>query len=314
MYQIFRCYVFALLLLFIVCNNACAPESSPVRLDFAAALDRLKTIEKLVLEKNEVEAREQISSLKRSLPDSFPLKISKPFSPHSFQDLLMKDTRAIKNVGSSQIADLWSNFLTALDGRHFFHENVNVVLNTDVLRSVLKGDEPKLNARLLTDFSTVTAKEQREINNISLESFWQPSFLYSADPNISSVRSTGIVMVKHDDVLVGFLQFENHLASDKKVNLKSPSDLVNVTPKTPGYVSSVARLASYSGFDIGKMMFDEFFNYARKNGIKDSYLFVRTDNDSAITLYKNVGYEIVATLPGYYRTPPADANVMHKKI
>jgi ribosomal protein S18 acetylase RimI-like enzyme len=284
------------------------------KLDFAGTLDLLAKIEKSLAKSDETHAEELILAFNNSLKSSFPLEIPRPFSTHSLQDLLMKDTRACKESQFVRLTASWDKLLKNLDGRILYHGIINLSINTKVAQAILHGNEPKLTTELMGNFTTFTDNELKKINYISIESFWQRAFLYQSDPGISEKLGTSAAMVKNGNEIVAILEFQNQLISPKAVNLGSVDDLINVIPKTPGYVSSVGRLAAYARFGIGDMMFKEFFTYARANGIRESYLHVRNDNFPAINLYKDLGYKIVANIPNYYRDPSADAHVMLKVL
>jgi ribosomal protein S18 acetylase RimI-like enzyme len=303
-------------------QSGCGPEqgfqapsvSQHIALDSISALKQLGDIEKSLAASDSARALQLINTFQAALPTSFPMNIAKPFFPHSFQDQLMKDTRIIQKGHFSKVGESWQKLLEALEGHLFYHDNIKIAIDTKIARSVLKGIDPVLTTEFFDDFTTVTSTQLQEINDISIESFWAPAFLYVSDPGISKQQGTGLVLVKNETKIVGVLEFQNHLISKKTINLGSINDLAYVVPKTPGYVGSVGRLASYARFGIGNKMFAEFFQYAITHGIEESYLHVRNDNPSAINLYQSLGYQIVADIPNYYPDPPADAHVMWKKF
>lgn len=322
-YSTLRLFVLLLAMLQVACGQPeestrpletiTKPSPAASKLNFAEALERLTKLEKSLASWDSAESLTFVNDLKQSFEASFPLEIPVPFALHSFQDLLMKDTRAIKSKGDKQLITAWQALLDAINQKKAFHGIYEFPVDTKVLSLVLSGAEPKLTTELREDFTAFTEAERKERNSISLESFWQPAFLYHSNSGHSAEQDTGAILITDDSTMVGLLEFKNKLATPKAVDLNKESDLVNVVPNTPGYVSSVGRRAAYARFDIGKLLFAKFFDYARANHIAQSYLHVREDNDAAINLYKSLGYKIMATVPRYYQTkPPIGAYVMRK--
>ncbi len=60
---------------------------------------------------------------------------------------------------------------------------------------------------------------------------------------------------------------------------------------------SIGNLKAYWGLGIGKMMFEELITVAKQHGITQLELNVFEGNDSAIGLYKKMGFEVVAERP-----------------
>lgn len=53
----------------------------------------------------------------------------------------------------------------------------------------------------------------------------------------------------------------------------------------------------YTGLGIGKIMIEEVCSIAKEVGIEQIELEVATNNRNAISLYKKMGFEKIATLP-----------------
>lgn len=286
------------------------------KINYAGALERLEALEKSLHASDAEKSLALIDELKKSFAISFPMDLPKPFSLHSLQDLLMKNTRAIKDKQKMALTTAWQNLLHQLDKQLFRHDTLKFLLDISVLNSVLSGTEPQLLTQLHEDFSSLrTAEQRKERDSISLESFWQRAFLYNSGSGYTSEQDTGAVVVTDGGKMVGILEFKNNLAAPRPIDLTSQRDLTDGISKTPGYVSSVGRRAAYARFDVGKKMFSEFFKYAKDKHIAESYLHVRADNSAAIKLYESLGYKEVATVPGYYSANPRiDALVMLKKF
>jgi ribosomal-protein-alanine N-acetyltransferase len=57
---------------------------------------------------------------------------------------------------------------------------------------------------------------------------------------------------------------------------------------------------------------ERLFAFSEEKGILSIALEVRTANDAAISLYKELGFVIEGKRPRFYRDPPDDAFVMVK--
>lgn len=68
-----------------------------------------------------------------------------------------------------------------------------------------------------------------------------------------------------------------------------------------GHVVSVAVLENFRGAGLGKALVEEALSGMKQRGCSEAYLEVRVSNDTAINLYKKLGFETVATHHGYYR-------------
>lgn len=315
--------IFWLILFVLTIFAGCGPEQEPTpslatsypvatKIDFNGALERLENLEKSLSLKSGPENIALINNLTESFAISFPLEVDKPFSLHSLHDLIMKNTRAInKATLHADLKPAWEKLLNTVEQKNITHGSLRFPIDTKVARLVLSGGEPTLVTKLRNDFTTFTNAELKERNSISEESFWQNAFLYDSSSGVSKEQDTGAVLIFNEGTIIAVLEFKNQLATVKPIDLNSQKDLINIVPKTPGYVSSVGRRAAYARFGIGEKLFNQFFAYARANGIGESYLHVREDNISAINLYKSLGYLKVAEVPGYYQGT-VNAHVMKK--
>ena len=82
------------------------------------------------------------------------------------------------------------------------------------------------------------------------------------------------------------------------------------------YIMTLGCLAPYRRLGIGTHMLKHVMEIVEKDGNYDSIvLHVQVNNDTALSFYKNFGFEIVETKEAYYkRIEPADAHVLEKKI
>jgi len=82
------------------------------------------------------------------------------------------------------------------------------------------------------------------------------------------------------------------------------------------YIMTLGCLAPYRRLGIGTKMVEHVLNVVSKDGNYDSvFLHVQINNESAISFYRNFGFDVVETKQNYYkRIEPADAYVLEKKL
>jgi ribosomal-protein-alanine N-acetyltransferase len=66
---------------------------------------------------------------------------------------------------------------------------------------------------------------------------------------------------------------------------------------------------AYQGRGIGRRLLSELLDFADGGVV---FLEVRTDNESAIALYRSVGFEQIGLRQRYYRISGADAYTMRR--
>lgn len=79
----------------------------------------------------------------------------------------------------------------------------------------------------------------------------------------------------------------------------------------------IALYQKYTGIGIGRAMIEKLFAVAKEKGFEQIELEVVADNERAIHLYKNMGFEIYGTFPNnmkYKDGTYADAYWMMKKL
>jgi ribosomal-protein-alanine N-acetyltransferase len=90
--------------------------------------------------------------------------------------------------------------------------------------------------------------------------------------------------------------------------------LKNRVPAKP--VAEIISLAVRPDFrqkGIGKELTNFLISHFKKRGVKEIFLEVRTENKTAISFYKNLGFTVLKTLKNYYRNGD-DAYLMEKEI
>merc|ERR1712045_641533 len=110
----------------------------------------------------------------------------------------------------------------------------------------------------------------------------------------------------YNDVVVGAVccRIDNTAAEEGKPSKKKL------------YIMTLGCLAPYRRLGIGTHMLKHVMEIVERDGNYDSIvLHVQVNNDTALSFYKNFGFEIVETKEAYYkRIEPADAHVLEKKI
>ncbi len=315
--KLFRLYCISAFTFFLGCGPATppnagppatAPARNPAHLTYTEITDDLEKIVKEISAADQNEITSDIDKLKTALAQSFPLLVPQPFSLHSLQDLLMKATSLIKD--KSGLITSWKELLTTIEKKSVINGSFKFPIDTSILRLVLAGDKPKLVTTLHRDFSGFSADELDQINRISLESFWQPASLYPAGAR--GKRETGAIVTEHDGEVIAILEFKNEHTPPLVIDESKKSHLAYSVAETPGYVASVGRLAAYARFGLGETLFRDFFTYAKTVGLTQSYLHVRANNLSAISLYERLGYKKIGEIVNYYSNPPSNALVMKK--
>lgn len=79
-------------------------------------------------------------------------------------------------------------------------------------------------------------------------------------------------------------------------------------------VQTIAVAAEYRGRGLGKVLFTELLDEARRRGVHEVFLEVRADNPVAQAMYTAAGFEQIAVRPRYYQPDGVDAWVMRATI
>jgi [ribosomal protein S18]-alanine N-acetyltransferase len=83
------------------------------------------------------------------------------------------------------------------------------------------------------------------------------------------------------------------------------------TPPFEYEVHTIGVDPTYQGRGVGRRLLDELLNFAAGAVV---HLEVRTDNESAIALYRSVGFTPVGLRKRYYRVSGADAYTMRREV
>ncbi|KQO63580.1 ribosomal protein S18-alanine N-acetyltransferase [Curtobacterium sp. Leaf261] len=86
--------------------------------------------------------------------------------------------------------------------------------------------------------------------------------------------------------------------------------LMSLTGGTDGDVQTIAVAETARGTGLGRALFTELLDEARRRGVTDVFLEVREDNPVAQAMYRAFGFEHIATRPRYYQPDDVDALVM----
>ncbi|NIP30127.1 MAG: ribosomal protein S18-alanine N-acetyltransferase [Candidatus Dadabacteria bacterium] len=76
------------------------------------------------------------------------------------------------------------------------------------------------------------------------------------------------------------------------------------------HILKIAVHKNYRRMGIANDLINDAFHFFKNKGVLNAILEVRTSNDSAIKLYKKLGFQILRTRRNYYRSSGEDAFVM----
>ncbi len=147
----------------------------------------------------------------------------------------------------------------------------------------------------LTDLQTVM-----EINRLSLPENYTDSFfvdLYKRFPET-------FIVAEEDGEIVGYIMCRIEAGL-------SNLSLGGVIKKC--HVVSVAVVPHHRRKGFGEALVARAIEAMRLYKAKQCFLEVRVTNDSAVSLYKKLGFEVARTVHGYY-ADGEDAHVMTKKL
>lgn len=78
------------------------------------------------------------------------------------------------------------------------------------------------------------------------------------------------------------------------------------------HINNLAVRTDVRGRGLGAALLDYALRAGTSRGAKRATLEVRRSNTPALRLYERLGFEVVATRPGYYVSPPEDALILWK--
>lgn len=80
------------------------------------------------------------------------------------------------------------------------------------------------------------------------------------------------------------------------------------------HLLNIAVLPTHRRAGLGRLLFDEFLEQAQHLGAADAWLEVAVDNEAALAMYEEYGFELVRVRRRYYQPGDIDALVMRKLI
>lgn len=81
-------------------------------------------------------------------------------------------------------------------------------------------------------------------------------------------------------------------------------------PGSEGDVQTIAVHPDYQGHGYGRQLLAALIDEAGLRGVKELFLEVRADNETAQNLYRSVGFEAIGERPNYYQPGNVSAVVM----
>jgi ribosomal-protein-alanine N-acetyltransferase len=78
------------------------------------------------------------------------------------------------------------------------------------------------------------------------------------------------------------------------------------------HINNLAVRHEYRGRGLGTALLKEVLQAGANRGAERATLEVRRSNAPARRLYENLGFEVAATRPNYYVSPPEDALILWK--
>lgn len=78
-----------------------------------------------------------------------------------------------------------------------------------------------------------------------------------------------------------------------------------------GQITNVAVEESHRGMGVGRQLMEKLLEMGRREGYTEFVLEVRMSNETAISLYKTLGFEPVGIRKNFYKKPVEHAVIMH---
>jgi ribosomal-protein-alanine N-acetyltransferase len=79
------------------------------------------------------------------------------------------------------------------------------------------------------------------------------------------------------------------------------------------HINNLAVLKEYQGQGLGTALLSHVIEAGAARGAGRATLEVRRSNAPALRLYQRLGFEVAATRPNYYVSPPEDALILWKE-
>ncbi len=114
---------------------------------------------------------------------------------------------------------------------------------------------------------------------------------WSENSVLTHIKNQKVIVLKFDETLLGYCIF--------------------MTAADEGEILRIAVDKKLRGVGLGKKLLTSVLCEMKEDGINAAFLEVRSGNQSAIALYKSVGFEEIGIRKGYYRDNGEDA-VLYK--
>ena len=79
-------------------------------------------------------------------------------------------------------------------------------------------------------------------------------------------------------------------------------------------IQTIAVVPEHRGRGLGRELLQALLERAQRAGMSGVFLEVRADNDAALALYRDVGFEPIDVRVGYYQPDGVDAIVMRRGL
>jgi ribosomal-protein-alanine N-acetyltransferase len=79
------------------------------------------------------------------------------------------------------------------------------------------------------------------------------------------------------------------------------------------HINNLAVRREFQGRGLGTAILEHAIQAAAKRGATRATLEVRRSNTTALRLYERLGFEVAATRPNYYMSPPEDALILWRR-
>lgn len=138
------------------------------------------------------------------------------------------------------------------------------------------------------------------INRVCLPENYAPYFFLDTFNNLPQT----FIVAESEGRVAGYImcRLEHGLSDVKKLRLVKK-----------GHIISVAVMPDFRRMGMGRSLVERVLSALSTLGVNECFLEVRIPNNSAIELYKKLGFEIAKTIQRYYYDG-SDAFVMVKQI
>lgn len=149
-----------------------------------------------------------------------------------------------------------------------------------------------------------------EIERAAFETPWPREYL-------EQHLGEGFTVVEYDNNIVGYAVISMKLPSFfARLEQRTRALLAGRDPEDPplvGHIINIAVAPAFRRRGLGKYLVQHALQYIRQLGATLVELEVRIDNEAAIALYKDFGFQIQEPISKYY-SDGADAYLMVKRL